>query len=258
MSTRSTRLRAPFLVVTCAVLSMGAGLAAASIPSSTGVISGCYGRFTGHLRVINAEAGKKCLSFETPISWNEAGAPGEVGPAGPAGPPGPQGPAGADGAPGPEGPQGPAGDPGPMGPAGPEGSPGPPGPSSFSAVFARGIVQTPCVEFNGATCEIAVSGVSEASAPAGSQAMLSPATSMTASDFSVWTSIALPDGTELRVFVTDGTSSHQICTLTPLQTTCSDPSDVVISPSSRIAFRFEYSGAEPAGGGELLIGWRTQ
>lgn len=86
-----------------------AAAAYATIPGSSGAINGCYEKRTGIVRVIDAEAGKSCLSFETPISWNQRGEKGDPGPQGPAGV------AGADGAPGPQGLKGEAGEPGPPG-----------------------------------------------------------------------------------------------------------------------------------------------
>lgn len=80
-------------------------IAWAAIPNSAGVISGCYEKRTGILRVIDAAAGKTCLSFESPISWNQKG------PMGDGGPPGPPGADGEDGAPGAAGSQGDPGDP---------------------------------------------------------------------------------------------------------------------------------------------------
>jgi len=103
--------------VVIAVVAGGAGLALASIPdSNTGVITGCYQMEGGQLRVIDAQAGAKCLSSEKKLTWNHTG---PQGPAGPAGQTGPAGPAGAQGSQGPAGPAGPAG---PQGPAGPAGS----------------------------------------------------------------------------------------------------------------------------------------
>lgn len=98
-------------------VALGGAIALASIPDSANVIHGCYGRFTGVLRVINTEAKypEHCLIGETPISWNQ------TGPIGPAGPVGPQGPMGL---------QGPMGFQGPAGPPGPPGPPGAPGASS--------------------------------------------------------------------------------------------------------------------------------
>ena len=126
------RLAVPAIAV---VLAAGVGVAYAAIPGSSGMISGCYEKKTGILRVIDAEAGKKCLSIETPISWNQTGPKGEqglAGPAGPAGAPGPKGETGAEGPQGPAGPRGetgPAGVPGETGAAGAAGQPGERGPA---------------------------------------------------------------------------------------------------------------------------------
>jgi hypothetical protein len=135
------RRRALVLSVATLVLAVGAGVAYATIPASAnGVISGCHEKRTGILRVIDAEAGKNCTSFETPISWNKKGEKGDPGPAGPQGeqgPPGdlgPVGPKGADGAVGRKGEDGAAGAKGedgavgPQGPAGEQGQRGPDGP----------------------------------------------------------------------------------------------------------------------------------
>jgi Collagen triple helix repeat (20 copies)/Divergent InlB B-repeat domain len=93
-----------------------------SIPSSGGVINGCYKSETGQLRVIDP-ATQSCLPSETGIFWNQVGPQGPQGIQGPAGPVGPSGPQGI---------QGPAG---PVGPSGPQGPPGPPGVvASFDAL----------------------------------------------------------------------------------------------------------------------------
>lgn len=65
------------------------GVAYASIPGAGGTISGCYSKLTGLLRVIDTDAGRRCLTGEQAVSWNQRG------PAGPSGPPGPAGPAGS-------------------------------------------------------------------------------------------------------------------------------------------------------------------
>jgi collagen triple helix repeat protein len=103
------------VILACVAVALSAGVAYAAIPGSSGAINGCYEKRTGILRVIDAEAGKSCLSIETPISWNQKGLKGEAGPAGSAGP---------QGNPGPEGPAGPRGPQGEAGPAGPKGEPG--------------------------------------------------------------------------------------------------------------------------------------
>jgi hypothetical protein len=123
-------------------------------------------------------------------------------------------------------------------------------------MFAHGVVPTACVEFNGAMCEMAVSGLSTATPPSEPQAMLTPTTPMTASDFSVSTSIAMPEGSAIVVAMMVGSSRHEICTLTPEVTSCEGSSEVHVPPSSQIVFRLEYSSIDgPGGGGDLLIGW---
>lgn len=85
------------------ILAMG-GVAYATIPSN-GVISGCYTKSGGTLRVIDATTGS-CSPKETSLNWNVQGAAG------------PQGPAGATGEKGAPGEKGDAGVIGPQGPAG--------------------------------------------------------------------------------------------------------------------------------------------
>jgi hypothetical protein len=82
----------------------------ASIPSSNGVIHGCYGKpgtpQKGQLRVRDADQGEQCRFYENTLDWNQTG------------------PTGATGATGPTGPTGPTGATGPTGPTGPTGSAG--------------------------------------------------------------------------------------------------------------------------------------
>jgi Collagen triple helix repeat (20 copies) len=91
----------------------GMGVAYADVPdSSTGVITGCWISGNGGLRVIDAQAGVKCKSNETQISWSKTGpvgATGATGANGAVGPQGPTGDTGATGATGADGPRGPAG-----------------------------------------------------------------------------------------------------------------------------------------------------
>ena len=124
-------------ILATALLGVGAGFAAATIPGSNGRINGCYEKRTGILRVIDTDAGAKCTSFETPISWNQQGQKGATGAAGPQGPtgpkgdlgpPGPSGGRGPTGAQGVKGDQGPTGQQGVAGPTGARGAPGPQGP----------------------------------------------------------------------------------------------------------------------------------
>jgi len=81
-------------------LTLGGGVAFATIPGSGGMISGCYERNSGLLRVIDAGAGATCRSSETPLDWNQQG------PRGPQGEKGDPGPKGDPGEPGPRGPAG--------------------------------------------------------------------------------------------------------------------------------------------------------
>lgn len=104
---------------------LGVGVAFAAIPSN-GVISGCYTKSGGTLRVIDSTTGT-CSSKETSLNWNQTGPQGPTGPVGPAGSAGAAGADGADGADGATGPAGPTGPTGPTGPAGPIGATGPAG-----------------------------------------------------------------------------------------------------------------------------------
>jgi hypothetical protein len=76
---RSARRSRRLTFLTIAALGLTAGATYAAIPSGGGVINGCFEKRTGLLRVIDAEAGKKCLSFETSISWNQKGPKGDPG-----------------------------------------------------------------------------------------------------------------------------------------------------------------------------------
>ncbi len=93
-----------------------AGVAYASVPSSDGIIHGCYGNASapqqerGNLRVRINYPQEPCQFNYTPLDWNVQGVQG---------PPGPQGPKGATG------PAGPKGDRGPTGPAGTDETPVP-------------------------------------------------------------------------------------------------------------------------------------
>ncbi len=138
---------------------MTAGLAAATIPASDGVITACYSRSGGALRVIDASV-TNCKPSETRLTWNQEGPQGPPGPQGPAGPAGPAGPDG------PAGPQGPAGETGATGPAGPAGETGATGPAGISAAkFAT----------NSAAITEAFSLIAEMALPQGSWVVLATA-----------------------------------------------------------------------------------
>jgi hypothetical protein len=73
MKTSATRL----LLIAGAMVAFGAGISYAAIPGTDAVISGCYEKRTGLLRVIDVEAGKKCTQWETPITWSQQYVAGE-------------------------------------------------------------------------------------------------------------------------------------------------------------------------------------
>jgi hypothetical protein len=83
---RYTSHRLQLLVAVGVVAAITGGIAYAAIPTTTtGVINGCYENRLGILRVIDAEAGKTCTKYETPISWNQKGVKGDQGLEGAAG-----------------------------------------------------------------------------------------------------------------------------------------------------------------------------
>jgi hypothetical protein len=92
------RLRKPTLYEAAAIaiasLAVG-GVAYATIPSN-GVISACYMKSGGNLRVIDGTTGS-CSSKETSLNWNVAGVQGPAGPAGATGATGATGAAGPAG-----------------------------------------------------------------------------------------------------------------------------------------------------------------
>ena len=101
------------------------GIASGAIPSPGGTIDACYTNIGGILRVIDKQAGQKCVAkAETPLSFNQTGPKGEPGATGGTGPKGDTGAPGADGATGPPGADGAAG---PNGDKGDTGAQGPPG-----------------------------------------------------------------------------------------------------------------------------------
>ena len=113
ISSLSRRNQRRIVLSTSVVIGLGV-FAFASIPSESGIISGCYKKSGGSLRVIDRSV-TNCGRDETLLSWSQTG---------PQGPAGPQGPQGETGPAGPQGPMGPAGPQGEQGPAGPQGIPG--------------------------------------------------------------------------------------------------------------------------------------
>ena len=81
----SNKLRtfAPAVLAAMITALVAGGVAFATVPSTGGVINGCYGQRTGIVRVIDTEAGAQCMAFEVPISWNQKGEKGDQGLQGP-------------------------------------------------------------------------------------------------------------------------------------------------------------------------------
>lgn len=95
-------LLSPSLLAAVATGLVVAGVAVAAIPSH-GVITGCFQKKSGVLRVIDAAkhgAAGKCKRSETKIVWSQSGPTGPQGVQGPAGAQGTQGAPGVQGIPG--------------------------------------------------------------------------------------------------------------------------------------------------------------
>ena len=119
-------ITAAIAAATATAIVISSSFAIAAIPnSSTKVITGCYLKTSGTLRVIDKQAGKACnTKTEIELSWNQQGVKGDAGPQGLPGAVGAPGPAGANGVDGSAGPQGPKGDTGAPGSNGVDGAPG--------------------------------------------------------------------------------------------------------------------------------------
>lgn len=140
-----------WLITLAAALILGTAASTVVAASNRGMISGCYDRSGGELRIVKGP--KACKTGETGISWNRIGPKGAKGPKGPKGATGAQGPKGeqgakgdkgdtgaqgiqgSQGAPGQQGIQGPQGDPGQQGI---QGETGPRGPSNAYADSSGG------------------------------------------------------------------------------------------------------------------------
>jgi Collagen triple helix repeat (20 copies) len=148
-------------------LAAAIAVAAGAIPGSDGRIDGCYTKVGGVVRVIDKQAGQRCLTkLETALSWNQTGPPGPRGDSGPKGATGDAGPAGADGAPGATGDRGPKGD------AGPQGMPGP-GLAADSASTVAGTASVFLIASGGPDVWTALPGLSKTvTVPAGSVAYM--------------------------------------------------------------------------------------
>ncbi len=82
------------MITVVAIGLMAGGVAYASIPDSTGVVHGCYGKLNGALRVIDTAKSQKCAANELALNWNQTGPKGATGAKGAAGPKGATGPRG--------------------------------------------------------------------------------------------------------------------------------------------------------------------
>lgn len=87
--------RSSGLVVAGAAILVALSMTGADAAPSPFVISGCFSRTTGVVRVV--APGAPCGPNEVAFTWNQEGPSGPAGPAGPAGPQGPAGPAGGGG-----------------------------------------------------------------------------------------------------------------------------------------------------------------
>lgn len=68
------------LVCSAAVAAVAVGsIAWAAVPSGAGVITGCYNKTTGALRVVDAEAGASCTPAERTLEWSQTGPQGAAG-----------------------------------------------------------------------------------------------------------------------------------------------------------------------------------
>jgi hypothetical protein len=73
-------------VSSCAAALLVGGIAWAAIPGEGGVISACYGKVGGVVRVIDTAKREKCVAgLEVPLSWNQQGPKGDPGTPGAAG-----------------------------------------------------------------------------------------------------------------------------------------------------------------------------
>lgn len=120
-----------------AAIALG-GIGWATTGGAGGVITGCYKKNTGQLRIVDDASA--CNPSELALRWNQSGAQGATGPRGPQGPTGPHGavgptgPQGIQGLRGPTGEIGAKGDRGATGAAGADGAIGPPGPTGPAGV----------------------------------------------------------------------------------------------------------------------------
>ncbi len=228
---------------------VAAATAVASVPDQHGVITGCYSKTTGRLRVIDPSAGETCTKNENQLTWNQQGPPGPAGPSGapgaagatgPSGPPGPFGPPGPTGASGPAGATGPAGAPGGPGPAGPPGPLGPPGqsgPPGSAPVLTGSVAFVDPVETDG---YLGVGGQSMLSADPGGAATVLPVGG-TVSSFSAKADASTND---VVFTVYDGSTPTGItCTIAAGSTACAGTATATFAPGDAISVRVTHTGS---------------
>jgi hypothetical protein len=173
--------RGRVVVMSIVAVALAGGATYALIPQD-GVISACFVKSTGALRVIDATVAS-CRPGETPLSWNQQGVQGLQGPAGP------DGPAGADGA---------------DGAPGADGQPGP----AVDLVVGKVTLTTACTTFctgfsfrpEGYTAPVDSQNSDAVEQPIGSGA--------TMSDVTFTLSSPVPAGQGFQVGFTDGTTHH--------------------------------------------------
>jgi hypothetical protein len=174
-------------------VALAGGAAYALIPQD-GVITGCYAKATGVLRIIDA-AVATCRGGEVALSWNQQGVQGPQGPVGPVGPAGPAGTDGVDGVDGQDGADG------------IDGAPGEPGPAA-DFVSGRVTLTTAC----GGFCTSFRFSPEGYTPPADSQnqdaVTLPIGPGATMSDLTFTLSAAPPAGQTFQVGFTDGTTFH--------------------------------------------------
>ena len=210
--------RTSVVAVATLTLTAGARVVHADIPQG-GVVSACYAKSTGSVRVIDP-ATTTCKSSEIALSWSESGPQGSGGPTGPAGPAGATGPTGAAG---PTGPVGLTGAIGPIGATGADGLPGEPGPA-VDLVIGKVSLTTGCGTF----CTGFRFRVEGYTSPADSQDQdaveLPMGPNATMSEVVFTLSSAPPAGQTFQVGFTDGGTFH-FCQIIAPQASCSVPGD---------------------------------
>src|SRR3954451_2393263 len=158
------------------------GVGIAAIPAGNGVISACYAKKGGAVRVIDTAKKQKCTRKEKALSFNQKGLPG------------PKGDTGAQGA------QGGPGVAGTNGSKGIDGSPGQPGSSGPGIIFTTGSVN------NSTTTFLSLGGAASlGDAGATANTPIPPGAALTARDFRIVTKSNVAACTITASFTVNGT-----------------------------------------------------